>query len=52
MESWEKMVNMIIDAYIEVMGEGRWNAMSNEEKHSVVMIITRDALKAIDRGDR
>jgi hypothetical protein len=49
MESWEKMVNMIKQAYIETLGEGRWNSMTDKEKHDAVMLITKDMLKAIDR---
>lgn len=49
MENWEKMVNMIKQAYIETLGDGRWNSMTNAEKHDVVMMITKSMLKAIDR---
>lgn len=37
-----KMIDMIKEAYIKVMGEDKWNSLSDEQKHDAVMIIARD----------
>ena len=42
----EQIINSIEEAYIKVMGLEKWNSLSDEEKHNVVMIIVRDMLKA------
>lgn len=45
---FEKMRDMIIDAYIEAMGIDKWISLTNKEKHDVVMAIARDLLRALD----
>lgn len=44
----EKMIEMIKEAYIQTMGFEKWNSLTNEEKHDVIMIIAKDALKNMD----
>ena len=46
MTNTEKMIDMITEAYIEVMGVEKWNSLTDDEKHDVVMIITKDLMKA------
>ena len=46
-QDWEKMVEQIKEAYIKVMGIEKWNSLTNQQKHDAVMIIVRDALKAL-----
>lgn len=46
MTNTEKMIDMITEAYIEVMGIEKWNGLTDQEKHDVVMIIARDLMKA------
>lgn len=43
----EKIVNMMIEAYIKTMGEDKWNSLTAKEQHDVIMIMVKDALKAI-----
>ena len=45
----KEMVNMIANAYIEIMGIEKWNALTEEQKHDVVMIMAQDAMKALDK---
>ena len=37
-----KLVNTIIDAYIEVMGAEKWNSLTADEQHTVIMTIVKD----------
>ena len=46
MSNTDKMINMITEAYIKVMGLEKWNNLTDDEKHDVVMIIAKDLLKA------
>ena len=34
----EKMIQMAKEAYITVMGESKWNSLTDEQKHDVVML--------------
>lgn len=43
----DKMIDMIASAYITVMGKEKWNSLSDEQKHDVVMVIAKDALNRI-----
>lgn len=45
----EQMVEMIKKSYIQVMGIEKWNSLSDEEKHDVIMIICKDALGRVER---
>ena len=47
MKNWEKMVDTIAKAYIEVMGIEKWNSLTDEQKHDAVMILARDLDKVI-----
>lgn len=35
----EKMIQMAEKAYIAVMGESKWNGLTDEQKHDVVMMV-------------
>lgn len=37
-----RMIEMIAEAYIEVMGEEKWNSLTAKQQHDVVMTIVRD----------
>lgn len=39
------LVNMICEAYIEVMGIEKWNSLTINEQHDVIMIMVKDLLK-------
>ena len=43
----DKMIDMIVKSYITVMGEEKWDSLSDEQKHDVVMVIAKDALNRI-----
>ncbi len=42
MADWEKMADMIREAYVKVMGVEKWNSLSDQQKRDVVMIIAKD----------
>ena len=46
----EKFFEMFIEsarkAYIEVMGEEKWNSLTDQEKHDAVMFMAKDMAKA------
>lgn len=46
-DGFEKMVNMIKTAYIEVMGEEKWISLTAKEKHDAIMFIAKDMEQAI-----
>lgn len=41
----ERMVEMIIEAYISVMGEQKWNSLTAEQQHEVIMTIANNLNK-------
>lgn len=49
MNAVERMIETIKKAYISVMGIEKWNSLTDQEKHDAIMIITRDALKALGK---
>lgn len=42
----QKIINCIMEAYIKVMGEDKWDALSAEQQHDVIMKIVKDMLNA------
>lgn len=42
MNGFEKMVEMIKSAYIEVYGIEKWESLNNQEKHDAIMFIAKD----------
>lgn len=42
----QKLINSIVEAYIKVMGQSKWDSLNDQQKHDVVMTIVKDALKA------
>lgn len=42
-----EMIDMIKEAYIKVMGQEKWESLTDEQKHDAVMIIARDLNNAI-----
>ena len=42
-----KIVSMMIDAYIKVMGVDKWNSLTDQQQHDVVMILVKDMLQAL-----
>ena len=48
MKTFEETVNTIRAAYIDTMGLEKWNSLTDEQKHDVIMITAKDILKALD----
>lgn len=46
----EKIINMMVAAYIEVLGAEKWNSLTDEQKHDAVMIMVKDCNKALEQG--
>ena len=44
MDRVDKMIDMIKEAYVSVMGIEKWDSLSDDEKYDVIMIICKDAL--------
>jgi hypothetical protein len=40
----ETLINMICEAYIEVMGAEKWNSLTVAEQHDVIMNIASEML--------
>ena len=43
----EKMIDMIIEAYVMVMGREKWNNLTAQEQHDVIMTIVKDLLNRV-----
>ena len=44
----KKMIEMVIEAYVMVEGQEKWNSLSEQEQHDVIMGIMKSALNAMD----
>lgn len=45
----ERIVNMIIEAYITVNGAEKWNSLTAEKQHDIIMAMVETSLKALDQ---
>ena len=43
------VIEMIKPAYIKVMGEAKWESLTPEERHDVIMQLAKDMNKALDK---
>ena len=41
MSGFDKMVEMMKAAYIQVMGIEKWNSLTDQEKHDAIMMIAK-----------
>lgn len=41
MSGFDKMVEMMEAAYIQVMGIEKWNSLTDQEKHDAIMMIAK-----------
>ena len=41
----QKIIDSIIKAYITVYGESKWDGLTAEEQHEVIMILVKNLLK-------
>lgn len=44
----QHIANLIAQSYIEVMGKENWDSKTPKEQHDIIMILLRDALKALE----
>lgn len=44
----EGIINAAEEAYVSVMGREKWDGLSSQEKHDVVMALCTGLLKALD----
>ena len=47
MDNTDRMIELIKEAYIEVMGEAKWHSLTDTQKHAVIMSIANGALRLI-----
>jgi len=40
----QKIVEIIVKAYVQVMGVEKWNSLTEAEQHDVIMTIVKDLL--------
>ena len=40
-EFFEMFIESAKNAYIKIMGKEKWNSLTNEEKHDVVMMLAK-----------
>ena len=45
--SENKVIEMVIEAYIRVMGAAKWNALTAAEQHNVIMTLVKDCMKSL-----
>ncbi len=43
----KKIVNTIINAYVAVMGAEKWNSLTADEQHTVIMTIVCDFVSVL-----
>ena len=41
----EKLVDAIIESYIRVYGRTKWNSLTADQQHTVIMTIVKEGLK-------
>lgn len=46
--SMTRIVSMCISAYVRVMGADKWNSLTDEQKHDVIMTECKAMLKALE----
>lgn len=46
----KNIVDMIIEAYIEVHGARKWNSLTAKEQHDVIMTIVRDLNSRLEQS--
>ena len=46
------IANLVIQSYIQVMGRENWDSKTAEQQHDIIMILIRDALKALEKAEK
>lgn len=49
MKDWERVLEMVKEAYIKVMGREKWESLTDKQKHDAIMILVKDSNKTLDR---
>lgn len=44
-----RIMNLIANAYIKVMGKEKWNSLTKQEKHDVIIILAKDMIEDLQR---
>lgn len=48
----QRLIEMMIDAYVEVMGAEKWDSMNGQEQHDIIMAMVKGATMALDRIEK
>lgn len=46
------IANLVIQSYISVMGRENWDSKTPREQHDIIMILVRDAIKALEKAEK
>lgn len=44
-----RIIEMIKEAYISVLGVEKWNGLTNKDKHDVIMMIAQDFNELLEK---
>ena len=44
----QRIVNSIVETYIKVYGQSKWDSLSDKQKHDMIMMTVKDILKALE----
>jgi len=47
MKEFEMIIEAAKESYIVIMGEAKWNSLTDQQKHDVTMIMVKNMLKAM-----
>jgi len=47
MKEFELITEAAKEAYIAIMGKTKWNSLTDQQKHDVIMIMVKDMHKAM-----
>ena len=47
MKEFEMITEAVKEAYIEIMGEAKWNSLTDQQKRDATMIMVKNMLKAM-----
>lgn len=48
----DQIVGAVIAAYIKVYGEAKWDSLTADQQHTVIMTIVKDWLKGVEQLDK
>jgi hypothetical protein len=47
-----QIVGAVIAAYIKVYGEAKWDGLTIDQQHTVIMTVIKDMIKVVDKCDK